>query len=275
MADDSNLPVTQIGNETFGLGCLPPDGVERHPKFGVYNTLIPRNNWAAISARHFGVPIMNQGQTNGCASFATTRSVYNSRKRAGWTDVQLCPFSLYAIINHGRDQGAQIGDALDAARKYGIGQAALFPNQVIYQNQLTQTQLKNMLNWRITEAFTVSSFDEAGTALLTGYDLVVGIAVSNAFVRGQLTSEGVAPLCAGPMDIAGGHALCCDGLVMSKQYGEWVLDTGNSWTASWGDQGRCLLREAHFDPSLGFGFNAFAVMFSNLNPEDVDLPNAQ
>lgn len=273
--DDNGQPIFQVNGEWFGLGCLPPDGRERHPKFGIYHDLIPRNKWQAISARHFNVSIMNQSRSNACASFATVRAVRTNRARAGWKDTQLNPYSLYALINNGRDQGAQIGDALDMARKYGIGQADLFPNQVIYQNQLTQAQLKNMLNWRITEAFTVATFDEAGTALTLGYDLVVGIPVNNAFCQGHLTSEGVAPLCRGVQDIVGGHGLCCDGLVPSKQFNEWTLDTGNSWTPQWGDNGRCLLREGHFDPSLGYGFNAFAVMFSNLNSEDVDLPNAQ
>jgi len=269
--DENGLPIIEQAGQQFSLGCLPPDGIERHPKFGAFFDAIPVAKWQELSSQHFDVSIFNQGRTNSCTGQATAGAAITNRARARWKKVPLSPYSVYAIINSGRDAGATIGQALDAARKYGIGSAEKFPQQVLYKQQLTREMLQNMQKYRITEAFKVDSFEEAGTALVLGFDLVFGIAVGRNF--GDLDGEEIAPV---PDRVVGGHALYSCGLKHSRQLNDWVFETPNSWGMSWGRKGHCFVQRAHFNPAYGFGFDAFALMYTNANPEDVaDIPDVQ
>lgn len=224
------------------------------PSFGANFPILPRSQWKETSLKSWNVPVEDQhqfGQCTGESAEAVMQYAWliSGQKRQSWA-----AGSVYARINGGRDQGAQVHDALMALQTSGICLEADAPDGQIFMSQIKPQAWVNAKRFRVKDAFKISSFDELGTALSRGFPCASGLAVGNNF--DHLDSDGVVPL---PDAIRGGHALCHCGLKVTKR-GLWVAETKNSWGTSWGLGGYCFIQEGAFNARYGFGFDAYAVV---------------
>jgi hypothetical protein len=173
------------------------------------------------------------------------------------------PTSIYARINGGRDQGAQVASGLEAIKTYGTCFQEQFGEDKIYAQQLSAAAAKTATRFRVLEAYKINNWSELGTAITKGFVVVSGIGVGDNF--SNLDSNGVAPL---PNRVIGGHCLASFGL--KKVSGIWVANTRNSWGDRWGKLGNCYLQRDAWHPQYGFPFDAFAIGGVLDDPEETE-----
>lgn len=258
------LAVVDAGGEPRVLGCHPSETVFSFPEFGANFPLLPRAQWKETSLKGWNVPVEDQSKFGSCTGEATESVFAYAWLVSGQKRQNFSSTALYALINGGRDQGASVSAALQAAMSVGLCLESEAPRGLIYKHQISAKAWETAKRFRVKSAFRIRSFDELGTAITRGFGVVSGIAVGNNFTRGELDSEGVAPL---PDKIVGGHALASIGLKVTRR-GNWVAETKNSWSARWGLAGYCFLQEEAWAARYGFGFDAFAVQSVYDDPAD-------
>lgn len=257
-------------NEEYYLGALPPR-LDRNGQV-LYNAppvssaveLIPRSKWTAFDSTLKRISILDQNGWGACVGYATCAAVMKARLKAGMTFRRLSPTFIYANGNGNRDAGMIISDAADLIRQIGVAPWELFPDKTIWkQNIPDEAYAEAKRRFLVTDVYKCSSFDEIGTAIQLGWDVVYGISVGTSF--NDLNADGVP----GFGLSRGGHALT-DGEGMKKgSKGNWLVKTRNSWRESWGLNGFCYLSEDHFSRS-GY-IDAFAIRSLITDPEETDV----
>jgi hypothetical protein len=240
MIDYFDLPIG-------ACGCHPrPAKVGANPRFKVWGTVedcptIPRSEWQECSLRHKVWEICNQANQNSCCPTATRGAVQIVRETMGLRRISLSQGSLYSQISGGRDQGANIMDALEAMMDVGI-----CPDSVIDQydwqgRDYPANWKEEAKKYRILEAWDCPSFDEMISAVQKSIPVVFGVNWSGG----------------------GGHAICCVG------YKDGKAEILNSWDKDWGDGGYGFLTESQCRAITSFG--AFAIRSVTI-PSDEELP---
>lgn len=154
----------------------------------------------------------------------------------------------------GSDGGASIRGGLDAGVQYGLGRERLYPYTGTYNGTMPDATaladcaphtLSMYERIDITAAKNgdyVSSIGAIKTALTSGLRVVFGISVPRGMfaINGPMSTHGAQWNWTDPSlnTIMGGHAIVCAGYddsLYANGYGSCIL--GNSWGASWGDQG--------------------------------------
>lgn len=261
----NGLPVHDDGGEFRALGAHKPSGNFNLPVFESKFGTMSEDEWSPCSLSHWDIPIFNQGQYGSCVGMGSTAAFMYSWLSSGQQSHEFSPTYVYAHINGGQDQGAQVARGLEALKTVGTCLMSEFSINKIYLNQIPSQAKQTAKRFKVLEAYKINSWEQLGTAIVKGFAVVSGIAVGRNF--SNLDRNGVAPL---PNSIDGGHCLCHIGL---KQVGgEWVVETQNSWSRSWGVGGFCYLREEHWDARYGFPFDAFAISGVKDDSEDKSDP---
>jgi hypothetical protein len=229
------------------MGCHErPVKVGANPRFRVWGTVdecptIPRSLWRECSLRHKVWEVCNQSSQNSCCPTATRGAAQILREINGLKRVRLSQGSLYGQIAGGRDQGANIMDALEAMMDVGI-----CPDSII--DEYDWQGKKYPVNWkdeaakyRILEAWDCSTFDDLVSAVQTSIPVVFGVNWAGG----------------------GGHAICAIG------YKDGKVEILNSWGTDWGDGGFGYLSESQCRAITSYG--AFAVRAVTI-PSGEDLP---
>ncbi len=261
----NGLPVHDDGSEFRALGAHKPTGNFSLPNFESRYAVTPEDEWQETSLKGWNIPIFNQGQFGSCVGMGSTAAFTYAWLASGQAVHAFSPTYVYAHINGGRDQGAQVAHGLEALKSVGVCLMSEFPITQIYVSQIPNQAKITAKRFKAFEAYKINSWEELGTALNNGLAVVSGIAVGRNFSR--LDKNGVAPL---PDAIDGGHCMCHTGLKMID--GRWAVETQNSWGTSWGNNGFCYLREGHWNPRYGFPFDAFAIGGVKDDPEDDSDP---
>ncbi len=192
-------------------GCLPRRSLPgaRFPLAAEHIKLIPRADWAAmakdISLRPFVKTVLDQDGVGSCATEATAGAAMLCRAFKGLPHVVLNPWSIYWYTSGGVDGGSSIDDNLAYARDYGIAPMDLWPRSKGWRAKPSAEALEAAKQYRIDEAYDITSVDEMVSALLTGFCVVYG---------------------------ASGHAVLKVQHINESQ----GLDL-NSWGEDWGDNG--------------------------------------
>lgn len=236
----------------LATGCLPRSSkVGEKPHFPVAGTvdacpILPRSQWSECSIRHKVWTVIDQNPQNSCCPSATTGAAMLLREIAGEKRILLSQGSLYGQINGGRDNGANIEDALEAMMKTGVCPASRIDPQDWQGRDWPSDWKAEAKKFRILEAFDCPTFDAVASAVQRSLPVVFGVFWG-----------------------AGGHAITAVGL---KQIGgSWNLEFLNSWGASWGDGGLGFLPEAKCGGIKNFG--AFAVRSVTISGDE-QLPPA-
>lgn len=217
-------------------GCQTYDNVLKA------SPLIPRSEYIDVDNRDvFGFEkwFYDQLQHGSCSGQAVTSTIIKTRHQQGLPFVKLSPTYLYAQCNGGRDQGSVIAEILAAAKAGGTCRLELNDQNTIYWNQVSQAAKADAPNYKISEAYRLTSFEEICDAILKGFFIVCGIYVGRNFE--QTDANGVA----GVTRAQPNHAVMVDGLKILPS-GEVLLDMANSWSFNWGYNGRIYLRDKHF-----------------------------
>lgn len=262
---NENYPSIVIDGKERHLGCLPPRAdFGGLPKFTATNHVVPRTQWKEVDLSPLGVPVLDQGQHGSCVGHGSTSAFWFAYLIAGGTvpDSGFSPTSLYALINGGWDRGAVVSDAMDALIQQGVCTMKECPESVIFTRQIPASANETRKRFRVLDAYHCATFDEIGSALQLGFPVSFGITLPGNF--NKLDAEGVAGLGWGAL---GGHCMCAYGTTKLKS-GAWAIRVRNSWAASWGQNGNCLLVEQHF----GRDCDAFAVRADLSDPLDPNAP---
>lgn len=207
--------------------------------------LIPRAEWKSVDLNSFLPVVHDQDGKGQCNASATATVVESARTMAGLPYVYLSAGDLYSQINDGRDQGSTLEDGLFAAMTNGIGTTATVPYVWDGRNHSNDAKVKAERQlYRVLEAYECKNFDGMASALQQGFFIVEGLMWYDNFTPdrdGWLPTKGIGK--------SGGHALAGFGLV--QRGGVWGIRTRNSWSASWGKGGNCIIPEPLFGQQIG------------------------
>lgn len=256
----SRLPAVHHNGVWFVLGYIPStqDKLAAFSPWGDANRVLPESEWREIDLDIYDLPVRNQGTTSSCVGQGSTTGFELCIRQSGRPQQHLSPYFTYAQINGGRDQGAMISDSLTSLMKTGACPAELAPRGAMYKQQFPASCTEAAKAWRLEKAFRCMSFKEICSAITLGFSVPLGIMVGQNF--GQLDSEGVCPL---PGGGGGGH--CILGVGLKKLRRGWVIKIHNSWGTSWGQNGRALITQNHFQYMQ---CDAFAIQSVSDDPGD-------
>jgi hypothetical protein len=144
---------------------------------------------------------------------------------------------IYGQINGGRDQGASIGDTIDALQSKGVCLESTVPEGMIYKSQFPASADAEASKYRLIEAYKTSDPADVATALQMGFAVADSVMVGRRF--NSLDANSTVGVDRGP----GNHCVNKGG--MKKIGGTWYFLNQNSWGANWGNKGRFLTTEAH------------------------------
>jgi len=247
------LPIYTHGQRDFQLGCLaPPAGfVSSIPVFGETVETLDRRTLERLAKSPVATGrtifssdmIINQGRYGSCNGCAGAMALTRARIRRGLSRVDLSGSYLYSLINGGRDNGSTLDDGMRAIQERGVARAETVPLTKIYRSQYdTAAADREARRYRAFECYRCATIDELWTALALGWDCVVVVQAGNNF--GNLDRNGIAGFSRG----RGNHAVSGDGLLWAG--GEIVTDSYNSWGTGFGERGRMLLAERHFEQTI-------------------------
>ena len=182
--------------------------------------------------KRFGADwVMNQRNLGACNGFACAGAGTRARVRRGLPRRMLSGFAMYSAINGGVDRGSLLKDGMNWMMKNGIP-AAIANEQPEYRwSRIPQSQKDTMKDNIMLECYALETELDLAVACALGYDCVVAVHASNRW--SSLDSQGISGESHGP----GNHAVLVDDVVLSSG-GEWLFDMCNSWSTTWGQQGR-------------------------------------
>jgi len=231
---------------------------------------IPRNQWEEIDLSDWCPPIMNQGSTPQCGGFSTAAAHTAAVAMSGRPlDAPLSPGWIYGYTKR-PGGGILVRDALTCLRDRGCCSITTVGEFDINPSDYSSAARKEAEQYKLTAAFTLTSFDQMVSALLAGYMVEFGCLIGNAF---RPDPQGVVPDQSG---LTGGHAMYASGLVYIR--GRWYLRVRNSWGEQWGLEGCCFMPESYFwykRPGYPYlNLDAFAITAVRQDTRDnADLPD--
>jgi len=211
--------------------------------------------------------IKNQGRRGSCCAYACAALLEKTRFIRGQERVKLGPEYLYANINGGRDQGAQLKHGIKETETGGIPRSELVPYESYLIRQQKPEAKADALRFRILqdEYFGIYSEEEMATALALNWIVLVAVHVTNAWMK--LDSNGVVLA----SDGMGNHAIHCDDVRISSS-GEYQFDHAGSWAVSYGQHGRGWTTwKRHYKTTVRY--HQFVAVRSTIDdPNGIQLP---
>ncbi|NQZ58472.1 MAG: DUF4384 domain-containing protein [Lentisphaeraceae bacterium] len=189
-------------------------------------------------------PVGNQGNQGSCVAWSVAYAmksyqekieVEHELSRNGRPDKNnvFSPAYIYNQINHGRDQGSQIWEALNLMMQKGAASWAAMPyNDKDFLRQPSDDIVKDAEKYRITywRAVNPANITDIKAHLASGFPVIIGAYVDSGFMK----LKGAASVYNKISDEKGvGHAMCLVGYDDSKNAFKLI----NSWSTAWGDGG--------------------------------------
>lgn len=251
------------------LTRLPPDEAAKlrfaklAPKFADAVGAIPRSLWKTINRRSVFGPqfILDQNGHGSCVGHGAVGALREMRFGAGMTDIHLSANCVYGQINGGRDQGAMVGDSLDALKKVGTTKFDTIGTR-IYLSQFPAGWKEEAKRFKIEAAYFTPTTDEIGSAIQLGYTVVMNLEAGGNF--GSLDKYGVAGYSSG----YGNHCLFLDGYQKLPD-GRDAYDCVNSWGTGWGQSGRCFIVDRHLSTDQS---DTYAIKTATEDPQETIKP---
>ena len=225
---------------------------------------IPRSDWSSYYFRRprKNVPIYDQGSRGKCVSSSTSRAMMVIRDRAGFPFELLSDDEFYTFINGGVDEGANLGDAVDAAVAHGIAPQSAVSSTALgppgYDDRARQAGMRFRL--RGGGGIPLKTVDEVFTASVLGYEVIFAVEAGEAYVTDQ---RGVVAYLGTGLN----HAQHCGEGVWADAAGDVYFDGANSWGTSFGIGGRCSYTTQHLQSSIDQG-STFALTHPLADPDD-------
>jgi hypothetical protein len=239
----------QIGGKTYHTGLLPTPAatiVRMHRKgrlkFAHDTPLMratPRAEYEESDCRHFFKNVKDQDGQSSCTGFSASSAMNGAFAKQGF-DINVSAASIYCQINGGSDNGANVGDALDALQEVGCTQVGW--------NDIGDLDWKAAYKIRKSDAFKEEAKKfKAVEAVFCGSDV-------DAFMDGLATGMWAGQMCLGAgsnfdtdsngwLPTSGprsgiNHALTATGGIgRHPKTGEYGPQGLNPWGSEWGDGG--------------------------------------
>jgi C1A family cysteine protease len=188
-------------------------------------------------SKDFPIPA-SQGQQSSCVGWATAYALktYQERVEIGWSlepaEHKFSPAYIYNQINHGRDNGSQIYDALDLVVTQGVATFATMPySDQDFLTQPSTAARQEAAQFKGKSWKTANGTMEIKDALANRLPVVVAILVFDDFLHLQ-----------GPNSVyntfgtfQGSHAVTIVGYDDDRYGGAFKII--NSWSQNWGAGG--------------------------------------
>jgi C1A family cysteine protease len=248
LADDGNGVPRRMGR-------LLPAGPMALPQFKTYHAPIPQSEWREIDLLGtFAPPVLDQGQHGSCVGHGGCTAFTLMWLAQGEDLLKFSSCYLYGQINGGRDQGASIGDTIQALQSKGICLETTVPEGDIYASRFPASADKEAAQYKLIEAYQTSDPADVATAIQMGFAVADSVMVGRRF--NSLDSDGMAGVDRGP----GNHCCCLGG--MKRLAKGWAYIHRNSWGTSWGMDGNFLTTDAHIEAQSQYE----AVVFRAVSP---------
>lgn len=239
------------GVERFLGNNIPEKGLTRAwPVFGdtPETPMILRSQWdqycdPARENDPFLPYVHDQDGVGQCNCDATAAAAESSRLHQGLPMVQLSAADLYDRINGGADNGSLLEDAMAEMLKNGIGTVATVGTD-IWRRGMKDAPAAERSRYKVLKAFVCPTFDHVMSAVIAGYRMVSGVMWFNNYTPdsdGWLPTRGTGR--------PGGHAVF--GFAPAKRNGVYGIWHQNSWTQTWGRNGRCVFPESMYSGDVG------------------------
>lgn len=234
--------------------------------FSAANPVIPRSQWGSFPARvRPNVPILDQDGRGACVGHGSCTALMLARDIAGWTFQLLSPCFIYAQINGGRDQGANLGDAANSIQSKGACLMTEFPEPNYLAKNIPPSAYTTAMRFRVLEVYNLANFDESVSASALGFTVFDSIQCGSNF--SDLDSNGVPPVARGP----GNHCIANDDFEIKFASGVPMLRKRNSWATTWGLDGLFYETEEHV-AAQGSNWEGYAIRVGAVDPQDPILP---
>ena len=223
-----------------------------HPIYGDAPTqpMISRSEWPKIVAAlgngpdaWYTSPVHDQSVVSMCNASATTSAHETARYRLGLPLVKLSGGDLYHRISGGRDQGSTLEDGLREASTNGMASVDVVP-YLDWRGNHGQAAIDDRKRFVVLEYCLLPTFDHCFSAVAEGFDLISGVLWFNNY---KPDSDGWLP--ARGVGNTGGHAV--HGYKPAMRNGHFGIWHKNSWTPSWGLQGKCVFPEEAYGSQIG------------------------
>jgi len=185
-------------------------------------------------------PVEDQGQLGACTSFGTIGALeflelkdgkplnilshlfeyYNSRLLEGTTN---------------QDSGAQIRDAIKAAKMYGICTEKTLPYIIKnFKKKPSTACYTEATKYELITYKTVNqTLNDMQSCLASGYPIIIGMSVYESFESQEVAQTGIVPMPKNNEQLLGGHCV----LVVGYDNASQRFIVKNSWNTTWGIQG--------------------------------------
>jgi hypothetical protein len=246
MPDPRTPDAILIDGQPFALDRLPdsPMLTASLPAFREAYPSVPESKWAESDQFEvFGPPVLRQ-QQSGCTGHAACSAFWLAWVAAGFDPEDFSPTWVYGLINGGHDRGAMIGDVLPALQQFGICLASTFPETSCFAPPFGHPAYAEAANYRLDDGYAISTWDELGTAIHKGFQVVSSVMVGNDFTR--MDGDGFVPVDPGP----GNHA-CASGGVR-RLHGRTGIRTLTSWGPNVMDRGKFFISRDHVESQAYF-----------------------
>lgn len=234
---------------------------------------IPREKWEEVDHSEWCPPIMNQGSDPYCGGYSTacahTAAASMSGRPLGYV---LSPGWIYGYCKR-PGGGIVVRDALTCLRDRGCCSVNLVGEKDVNPQGYSKAAKAQAAEYKLTEAYPLTSFDAMASALLSGYMVEFGCLIGGNFNPDPAT--GIVP---DQYGLTGGHAMYAVGL--ENVEGVWYIRVRNSWGTAWGVNGGCLMPESYFwykRPGYQWvNLDAFAIAAVRQDtPDNADLPDVE
>lgn len=246
----------------------PREKRRRFTPFSSANPVIPRSNWKSFPPRmRPNVPILDQDGRGACVGHGSCSALMLARDVAGWTHQLLSPCFIYALINGGIDQGANLGDAATAIQSKGACLMSEFPEPNYLARNIPPDAYTTALRFRVLDIYALANFDESVSASALGFTVFDTIQCGSNF--SELDANGIPPVARG----MGNHCIANDDFEVKLVGSDWLLRKRNSWATTWGLNGLFYETEEHIAAQGGY-WEGYAIRVGSVDPFDPILPPA-
>lgn len=202
--------------------------------------LVPEHLWQVRSLAPHCLPNRDQDGYSSCVAYAGVKALRTAARILGVDWPVLSEAHLYGRINHGRDNGAWLADALIELTTRGAPDADLIPDDDWRFGQGDSTvagdaSLHRILEfWDCPSVFNIMAPVQAAHPVAAAFDIGQNFLVDdNNWVLPKRGS-------------AGGHAILIVGCDKNPRDGEWGFEIDNSWGDDWGNHGHAFVPLGYF-----------------------------
>lgn len=242
----------------------PPELKATFASFSSANPIIPRSELRPSRRRFKNMPFFDQGQHGSCVGNSSVKALMNARARQAMEYLLLSPCYVYGQINGGRDNGANISDAMTTLLNKGTCLETIVPQGQIYKSRNPPEADANALLHRAEECYNLENWDEILSAYALGWDICLSVRVGGNF--NSLDKNGCPPVSRG----MGNHAVYFGNELKITSDGRLALGGDNSWGTNWGLHGELFIYEEHIAEQEYF--DAFAIKSAIWTPGDKNAP---